>query len=187
MNQPIHTMYGGAHLFKSSTCSKLGALAEKALNEHAPDAAALARIFGISETLAETVHRRVAEKLRVEPIEDYRIDFEDGFGVRSDSEEDAAADNAAREVTAAVQAKSLPKIFGIRVKSFHTEANKARALAVAKDIGLDMARLDKDMASPEVKATSPPPVGLRPSLREPRAPSMGITLEVRVLSKTGHW
>jgi protein-disulfide isomerase len=33
------------------------------------------------------------------------------------------------------------------------EANKARALAVAKDIGLDMARLDKDMASPEVKAT----------------------------------
>ena len=33
------------------------------------------------------------------------------------------------------------------------EANKARALAVAKDIGLDMARLDKDMASPDVKAT----------------------------------
>lgn len=33
------------------------------------------------------------------------------------------------------------------------EANKARALAVAKDIGLDMARLDKDLASPEVKAT----------------------------------
>jgi protein-disulfide isomerase len=32
------------------------------------------------------------------------------------------------------------------------EANKARALAVAKDIGLDMARLDKDMASPDVKA-----------------------------------
>jgi protein-disulfide isomerase len=33
------------------------------------------------------------------------------------------------------------------------EADKARALAVAKDIGLDMARLDKDIASPEVKAT----------------------------------
>ncbi|HET9716683.1 MAG TPA: DsbA family protein [Pseudolabrys sp.] len=33
------------------------------------------------------------------------------------------------------------------------EANKARALAVAKEIGLDMGRLDKDMASPEVKAT----------------------------------
>ncbi len=33
------------------------------------------------------------------------------------------------------------------------EANKARALAVAKDIGLDMARLEKDIASPEVKAS----------------------------------
>jgi protein-disulfide isomerase len=33
------------------------------------------------------------------------------------------------------------------------EANRARALAVAKDIGADMARLDKDMQSPEVKAT----------------------------------
>jgi len=33
------------------------------------------------------------------------------------------------------------------------QADKARALAVAKDVGLDMGRLDKDMASPEVKAT----------------------------------
>jgi len=33
------------------------------------------------------------------------------------------------------------------------QADKARALAVAKDIGLDMGRLDKDLASPEIKAT----------------------------------
>ena len=32
-------------------------------------------------------------------------------------------------------------------------ADKARALAVAKDVGLDMAKLEKDMASPEAKAT----------------------------------
>ena len=32
-------------------------------------------------------------------------------------------------------------------------ADKARALAAAKDAGLDMARIDKDLASPEVKAT----------------------------------
>lgn len=32
-------------------------------------------------------------------------------------------------------------------------ADKARALAAAKDAGLDMARLDKDLASPEVRAT----------------------------------
>jgi protein-disulfide isomerase len=33
------------------------------------------------------------------------------------------------------------------------QADKARALAVAKDIGLDMARLEKDMASEEAKAS----------------------------------
>jgi protein-disulfide isomerase len=32
-------------------------------------------------------------------------------------------------------------------------ADKARAMAAAKDAGFDMARLEKDMASPEVKAT----------------------------------
>ena len=32
-------------------------------------------------------------------------------------------------------------------------ADKARAMAVAKEVGLDMAKLEKDMASPEVKAT----------------------------------
>ncbi|MCA6107263.1 DsbA family protein [Bradyrhizobium cenepequi] len=32
-------------------------------------------------------------------------------------------------------------------------ADKARAMAVAKEVGLDMARLEKDMASPEAKAT----------------------------------
>lgn len=33
------------------------------------------------------------------------------------------------------------------------QADKARAIAAAKDAGLDMARLDKDIASPEVRAT----------------------------------
>jgi len=35
----------------------------------------------------------------------------------------------------------------------HGPADKARALAVAKEVGFDMARLEKDMDSPEVKAT----------------------------------
>src|SRR5215467_289903 len=33
------------------------------------------------------------------------------------------------------------------------QADRARALAVAKEIGLDVARLEKDLATPEVKAT----------------------------------
>ena len=33
------------------------------------------------------------------------------------------------------------------------QADKARAMAAAKEAGLDMARIEKDLASPEVRAT----------------------------------
>src|SRR5438477_108217 len=121
MHQPIHTLYGGAHLFKSTTCSKLNLLAQRSFAEFAPDSATLVELFGIPEPLAATVHTHVTEKLRAGAIEDFRIDFEDGFGVRTEDEEDAATDNAAREVTAAVEANTLPAMFGIRIKSFHAE------------------------------------------------------------------
>jgi len=154
LHQPIHTAYGGAHLFKSTTCGKLGTLAERAFAEYAADAATLAQVFGIPEALAERVHGRVAEKLRRRVVEDFRIDFEDGFGVRSDAEEDAAADSAAREVTAAVQAKSLPEMFGIRVKSFHTEATKARAIRTL-DRFLSQATLPQNFVVTLPKITAP--------------------------------
>src|SRR5262249_5806864 len=64
---------------------------------------------------------RVQEKLENEPIEDFRIDFEDGFGIRSDAEEDEAADRAADEVIKAVAEKTLPPFFGIRIKSLSEE------------------------------------------------------------------
>ena len=154
LEQPIHTVYGGAHLFKSTTCSKLGALAERAFAEHAPDPASLIRVFGIPEALAARIHGRVADQLRHQAMEDFRIDFEDGFGVRSDAEEDAAADNAAREVTAAVQAKSLSKMFGIRLKSFHTETTKARALRTL-DRFLSQAILPENFVVTLPKITAP--------------------------------
>ena len=155
LHQPIHTVYGGAHLFKSTTCEKLGTLAERAFAEYAPDAATLAQVFGIPETLAATVHARIAEKLRRgHVVEDFRIDFEDGFGYRPDDEEDSAADNAAREVTAAVRAKSLPGLFGIRVKSFHSDATKARALRTL-DRFLSRATLPENFVVTLPKITAP--------------------------------
>src|SRR5215207_9611089 len=94
--QPAHTVYGGAHLFKADAAPKLGAVALKSLQEHAPDAAALAAALGLDPALADRIYLRVIDKLTREPIEDFRIDFEDGFGNRPDEEEDryalAAAD-----------------------------------------------------------------------------------------------
>ena len=176
LHQPIHTVYGGAHLFKSTTCSKLGALAGRAFAEHAPDAASLTRIFAIPEALAATVHARVAEKLRREALEDFRIDFEDGFGVRSDAEEDAAVDKAAAEVTAAVQAKSLPGMFGIRVKSFHTTATKARALRTL-DRFLSRATLPENFVVTLPKITAPEQVS---ELVRALHPYPGVRIEIMI-------
>ena len=163
--QPIHTVYGGAHLYKAETTGRLGELALAHLDRYAPDAVSLARAIGFVPTasfeevdhptlrtafqtdaaslrrqspeawLAFTVHDRVLAKLRREPVEDFRIDFEDGFGARSDAEEDAVAATAAREVARGLGGGLLPPFIGIRIKSFGAEwqARGARTLEIFVD------------------------------------------------------
>ncbi|HYW08369.1 MAG TPA: hypothetical protein VE913_15530 [Longimicrobium sp.] len=120
--QPVHTVYGGAHLFSAGTAGRLGALALRAMDEHAPDAATLAAALGCPEAVWD----RVRDKLRREPVEDFRIDFEDGYGVRSDAEEDGHAHAAAAEVARGMAAATLPPRIGIRVKAL-TEETRVRA------------------------------------------------------------
>ncbi|MBA2301557.1 MAG: phosphoenolpyruvate kinase [Acidobacteria bacterium] len=128
--QPVHTVYGGAHLFRSDSASKLGTLALAALNEYAPDARTLDTALrfdpsGVdSATFAETIRNRVVEKLRREPVEDFRIDFEDGYGNRPDAEEDAHAQSAAEEVAVGAAAGALPPFIGIRIKTLSTELHR---------------------------------------------------------------
>ena len=125
--QPVHTVYGGAQLFRADTARRLGERALAALAEHAPDAADLARAIGFDGSLAETVYARVGEKLRREPVEDLRIDFEDGYGHRSDAEEDGHSRSTAREVAKGNEAGTLPPYLGIRIKPLSTEL-RGRAL-----------------------------------------------------------
>ncbi|MGH7178367.1 MAG: DUF6986 family protein [Tepidisphaeraceae bacterium] len=121
--QPVHTVYGGAHLFKSDTASRLGAAALASLEQSAPDANTFARAIGIPdpEKLGGVVFERVREKLKREPVEDFRIDFEDGYGNRSDTEEDSHAVSVAAEVALGMSAGKLPPFIGIRVKPFTEE------------------------------------------------------------------
>jgi citrate lyase beta subunit len=157
--QPVHTVYGGAHLFKSDTTPRLGALALRALDAYAPNFAAFAHALELPGSdelpdsvaddsavraaierdesgfrrehkgvwLAHTVYARVVEKLRREAVEDFRIDFEDGYGNRPDLEEDGHAELAAREVAAGLKAGTLPPFIGIRIKPF-TEELHARSI-----------------------------------------------------------
>jgi citrate lyase beta subunit len=122
--QPVHTVYGGAHLFTADTTAKLGAIALRALREYAPDAASLSAALGLDRDLTARLYPRLVEKLEREPVEDYRIDFEDGFGSRPDSEEDAAATKAASHVAAGMQAGSLPPGIGIRIKNLGPETKR---------------------------------------------------------------
>jgi citrate lyase beta subunit len=119
--QPVHTVYGGAHLFKSDTAPRLGALALRSFETYAPDAQTLARVLELPDNLAETVYTRVWEKIKREPVEDFRIDFEDGYGTRSDVEEDGHTVVAAQEVAKGLQNSTLPPFIGIRVKTFSEE------------------------------------------------------------------
>ncbi|HKH49258.1 MAG TPA: phosphoenolpyruvate kinase [Thermoanaerobaculia bacterium] len=119
--QPVHVVYGGAHLFHSDSAARLGALALRALEEHAPTPEDLARAIGLPEAFASTIWTRAAEKLRREPVEDYRADFEDGYGNRPDAEEDGHAESVAREMAAGLAAGTLPPFIGIRIKPFTEE------------------------------------------------------------------
>src|SRR5437763_4319575 len=77
--------------------------------------------------LAHTIYARVYEKLRREPVEDFRIDFEDGYGNRPDAEEDSHAESAAIEVAKGMQGDTLPPFIGIRIKPFNEEL-RARSM-----------------------------------------------------------
>ncbi|HEX4423269.1 MAG TPA: hypothetical protein VH165_35410 [Kofleriaceae bacterium] len=130
--QPVHTVYGGAHLFTSDTAHKLGELAQHALDSYAPDAATFAEAIGMSGELAPKVYDRVRAKLGREPVEDFRIDFEDGYGNRPDAEEDGHASAAAKQVAAGMVAGTLPPFIGIRIKPLTGElaARSLRTLDV---------------------------------------------------------
>ncbi len=119
--QPVHTVYGGAHLFTADISRKFGAAALRTLDEYAPDPAAFASAFGFDRRLAETIYQRVRTKLEREPVEDFRIDFEDGYGNRTDAEEDGHAIAAAEQMAAGMAAGRLPPFIGIRIKPLSEE------------------------------------------------------------------
>ena len=156
--QPVHTVYGGANLFKSDTCVKMGEVALKNFQTYAPDFVSLAKVLKLkghedlpdspkkieklmmnAETmtdekrkkepfwLAYAVYNKIVRKLQTEPVEDFRIDFEDGFGNRPDKEEDETAVNAANELAKGMANKTISPFIGIRIKPF-TEDLKTRGV-----------------------------------------------------------
>jgi citrate lyase beta subunit len=156
--QPVHTVYGGANLFKSDTCVKMGEIALKNLQTYAPNFVMLADVLQLkgfldlpssdkkieklvkkldrmSEKnrrsdpawLSYSVYNKIIKKLKTEAVEDFRIDFEDGFGNRPDEEEDVTAITAANELAKGMKNKTISPFIGIRIKPF-TEDLKTRGV-----------------------------------------------------------
>jgi len=156
--QPVHTVYGGANLFKSDTCIKMGDIALKSLQTYSPDFITLAKVLKFEGSdklpgdekkadklikkldkmeeaerrqhpawLSYTIYSKIIHKLQTEAVEDFRIDFEDGFGNRPDDGEDATAINAAGELAMGMNEKTISPFIGIRIKPF-TEDLKNRGV-----------------------------------------------------------
>lgn len=155
--QPVHTLYGGANLFKYDAAKNLGLRALEIFNTYAPDFVSFGKAFGLEgmdkidnklsvedirkkyeslsseekrhhpARLSYEVYNKVINKLKTEAIEDFRIDFEDGYGNRSNEEEDATAVETAKEVAKGMREKTLSPFIGIRIKPF-TEEMKERGL-----------------------------------------------------------
>lgn len=117
-HQPIHVMYGGAHLFSEKTFEKIASLAIQSFDYAAKDHKALMSITNETwgESFSADVYNRVQRKLATAPVEDYRVDFEDGYGVRSDDEEDRHAKAAAHTMMAVVGKTHSPPNIGLRIK-----------------------------------------------------------------------
>ena len=156
--QAVHTVYGGANLFKSDTCLKMGETALNSLKTYAPNFVTLAKVLQLqghehlphtikdielltkkldAMTAAErkteaawlsySVYNKMVAKLQREAVEDFRIDFEDGFGNRPNDEEDATAVHAAGELAIGMKNKTISPFIGIRIKPF-TEDLKGRGV-----------------------------------------------------------
>lgn len=154
--QPVHTLYGGAQLFKSDSIKKIGALAVTNFKEYAPNFVVLAKALSLPNHdllpsneaeinalvadisanpekfkqeqdkvyLLYSVYKKIENKISVEAVEDFRIDFEDGFGNRPDAEEDATAIFAAEQLAKGMEDKTISPFIGIRIKTFNEELKK---------------------------------------------------------------
>ncbi|MFJ2030932.1 DUF6986 family protein [Streptosporangium sp. NPDC087985] len=114
--QPVHTVYVPADRFDAETVTVWGNAALDLFGRHLPGKE-LAGLFDMREQIAGAVHERVAAKLGREPIEDLRVDFEDGYGLRP-GEEDGHVAQAAEAIAALHARGTLPRRWGLRVKSF---------------------------------------------------------------------
>lgn len=188
--QPMHVVYGGADLFSAGTFTKLAAIAKRSLEQYAASPDDLGSIFGLDGSIAERVHTLVNAKLEDKPIEDLRIDFEDGYGIRTDDEEDRHALNAANETSASIRDGTIAPFFGIRPKAFSHECflRSVRTLDIFVSTLIENAgRLPTNFTVTLPKITSPKQVSALAEILDALEQRLGIeneTISIEIMVET---
>jgi citrate lyase beta subunit len=118
--QPVHTVYVPADRYHPELCPDWGGQALAALDAHI----VLFRDLLPGNESADEQVERVRRKLASEPIEDLRIDFEDGYGPRADEDEDTDVHSAAAALASSRQGGAAPPFTGIRIKSFEAPTRR---------------------------------------------------------------
>ncbi|MBB5154818.1 DUF6986 family protein [Saccharopolyspora phatthalungensis] len=126
--QPVHTCYVPANGVDAETVRRWGQEALAAFDRDAARPEDFVAVLGLDAQIARAVHPRVRAKLRNTPVEDLRIDFEDGYGRPGDDVEDADAERTAGVVAEWLRDGMEPANFGLRVKSFDTPELRARSV-----------------------------------------------------------
>src|SRR4051812_13632885 len=104
--QPVHTCYVPADAVVPGLATAWGQAALAALDEHGvPD-------VGLSPEVLEQLLPRVRAKLAREPVEDLRVDAEDGYRGAPEAEDDDV-----QRAAAALTAGAVPPSVGVRAKS----------------------------------------------------------------------
>jgi citrate lyase beta subunit len=146
--QPIHTCYVPADAFDAGTPQAWGRAALESMDRHGP-------LPGFEESIgreaAWALETAVRAKLASEPIEDVRIDLEDGYGVRPDDEEDAAARAGAAALRELVRSGTAPPFNGLRMKCLEGPVRRRgiRSLQLFLDTLLDDGPLGDGSALPD--------------------------------------
>jgi citrate lyase beta subunit len=150
---PVHTVYVPAPRFDAETVGVWKRTALQSIKNHTTQWEGLLSSLvseqdfgpiGIGDDRAQLASRTLA-KLLAEPIEDLRIDFEDGFRAhRGTAEDDADEDKQARRAAVAVaelavETRQLPTSWGVRVRSLAPDTRRRglRTLRLFLDALLD--------------------------------------------------
>lgn len=125
--QPVHTVYVPADAAAADVCDVWGAAALSLLDQHAGDAASAGAATCLGDLVDDATYDAVRAKLARQPVEDVRLDLEDGYGHRPDEQEDRDAVAAAGTLATLSASATGPLLVGVRIKSLEAPTRR-RAL-----------------------------------------------------------